>query len=38
VDLLPDPGPPYELAVLRELMHADIEYAWGSGSARRADE
>jgi serine/threonine protein kinase/tetratricopeptide (TPR) repeat protein len=35
---LPDPGHPHYLAVLRELVRADIEYGWRSGAPRRAEE
>src|SRR5215472_8260585 len=35
---LPDPGHPHYLAVLRELVRADIEYAWRSGERRRAED
>jgi serine/threonine protein kinase/Tfp pilus assembly protein PilF len=35
---LPEPGHPHYLAVLRELVCADIEYAWRSGAPRRAED
>jgi serine/threonine protein kinase/tetratricopeptide (TPR) repeat protein len=35
---LPDPTHPHYLAVLRELVRADIEYAWRSGAPRRAED
>ena len=35
---LPEPGHPHYLAVLRELVRADIEYGWRSGAPRRAEE
>jgi tetratricopeptide (TPR) repeat protein len=34
---LPERGHPYYLAVLRELVRADIEYAWRRGDCRRAE-
>jgi serine/threonine protein kinase/tetratricopeptide (TPR) repeat protein len=35
---LPERGHPHYLAVLRELVRADIEYAWKSGAPRRAED
>jgi serine/threonine protein kinase/Tfp pilus assembly protein PilF len=35
---LPEPGHPHYLAVLRELVRADIEYAWRSGAPRPAED
>jgi serine/threonine protein kinase/tetratricopeptide (TPR) repeat protein len=35
---LPERAHPHYLAVLRELVRADIEYAWRSGAPRRAED
>jgi serine/threonine protein kinase/tetratricopeptide (TPR) repeat protein len=35
---LPDTGHPHYLAVLRELVRADIEYTWSRGAPRRAED
>src|SRR6516225_6804106 len=35
---LPEPGHPHYVAVLRELVCADIEYAWRDGAPRRAED
>jgi serine/threonine protein kinase/tetratricopeptide (TPR) repeat protein len=35
---LPESGHPHYLAVLRELVRVDIEYAWRSGAPRRAED
>jgi serine/threonine protein kinase/tetratricopeptide (TPR) repeat protein len=35
---LPDRAHPHYLAVLRELVRADIEYAWRSGAQRQAED
>jgi tetratricopeptide (TPR) repeat protein len=35
---LPESGHPHYLAVLRELVRADIEYAWRRGAPRRAED
>jgi hypothetical protein len=37
-DFLPEPGHPHYLSVLRELVRADLEYAWGGGVPRRAED
>src|SRR6516162_9519362 len=37
-DFLPDSGHPYYLAVLRELVRADLEYHWRRGQPRRAQD
>jgi serine/threonine protein kinase/tetratricopeptide (TPR) repeat protein len=37
-DFLPEPGHPHYLAVLRELVRADIEYTWRCGAHRRTEE
>src|SRR5262249_9593215 len=34
----PDPSHPPYLAVLRELVRADLEYPWRSGEPRRAED
>src|SRR5260370_3353243 len=35
---LPEPGHPHYLAVLRELVRADIEFTWTCGAPRRAED
>jgi serine/threonine protein kinase/tetratricopeptide (TPR) repeat protein len=35
---LPEPGHPHYLAVLRELVRADIEYTWRRGTPRRTED
>src|SRR5579864_1745800 len=35
---LPEPGHPHYLTVLRELVRADIEFAWTCGVRRRAED
>jgi serine/threonine protein kinase/Flp pilus assembly protein TadD len=35
---LPEPGHPHYLAVLRELVRADIEYTWGRGAPRQTED
>src|ERR1700745_146444 len=34
---LPEPGHPHYLAVLRELVRADLEFTWTCGARRRAE-